>query len=191
MRETDQNHRRLYFQGEGRLRRCMVGAAVALTVAVGAAGAQAETLKSLGDFGDWAGYVMTEGNSKVCFMASQPVKAEGDYTQRGDIHMLITHRPAQKAVNEVSVVTGYPYKDGKDVELAIGKKTWKLFSKGERAWAWEHDDDNAIVAALRKGTNMVVKGMSQRGTETVDTYSLRGSSAAYEAISKACGVTVE
>jgi invasion protein IalB len=192
MRETEQNHRRRCFQGEGRLRRCLMGTAVALTVlGTGAASAQAESLKALGDFGDWSGYVMTEGGTKVCFMASQPVKAEGNYTQRGDIHLLITHRPAQKATNEVSVVTGYPFKDGKDVEVAIGKKTWKMFSKGERAWAWDHEADNALVAAMRKGTNMVIKGTSERGTDTVDTYSLRGSSAAYEAISNACGVPVE
>ena len=32
-------------------------------------------------------------------------------------------------------------------------------------------------------------GLSQRGTKTVDTYSLRGFTAAYQAISKACGVS--
>jgi len=34
----------------------------------------------------------------------------------------------------------------------------------------------------------VVKGVSARGTNTVDTFGLSGSSAAYKAISSECGI---
>lgn len=191
MRETGQTHRRLCSQGHSRLSRWVFGAALALGVAGAAASAQAENVKSLGKFGDWQAYVMTENGQKYCFMASDPSKAEGDYTLRGEVHLLVTHRPAQKVRDEISVVTGYPYKEDSAVSLAIGKKSWNLFTRGERAWAWNAKDDEAITQALRKGSSVVVKGTSQRGTLTTDTYSLTGSSAAYEAISNACDVPVK
>ena len=44
------------------------------------------------------------------------------------------------------------------------------------------------VDAMRKGSKLQVKGMSARGTETADVFSLAGFSAAMKAISDACGV---
>ena len=39
---------------------------------------------------------------------------------------------------------------------------------------------------MKKGSNLVVKGTSQRGTETTDSYSLTGITAGMAAIDKAC-----
>ena len=52
---------------------------------------------------------------------------------------------------------------------------------------YKADDDKALVAALRAGSQMTVKGVSSRGNATTDTYSLKGTSAAHAAIGKACG----
>ena len=46
--------------------------------------------------------------------------------------------------------------------------------------------DRAIVAAMKAGRQMIVRGTSTRGTLTTDTYSLSGFSAALAAIDKAC-----
>jgi hypothetical protein len=40
---------------------------------------------------------------------------------------------------------------------------------------------------MRKGDKMIVHGESSRGTQTKDTYSLKGFSQAYKAISAKCG----
>jgi Invasion associated locus B (IalB) protein len=40
---------------------------------------------------------------------------------------------------------------------------------------------------LKAGKQMIVRGTSSRGTETTDTYSLSGFTAALAAIDKACG----
>jgi hypothetical protein len=55
------------------------------------------------------------------------------------------------------------------------------------AWAPDTAQDNAITEAIKTGSSMVVKGTSSRGTVTTDTFSLSGSSKAYEAISTECG----
>jgi hypothetical protein len=48
------------------------------------------------------------------------------------------------------------------------------------------DDEPGFVAALKKGSKLVVHGTSSRGTKTTDTYSLSGVTAAMDAIDKAC-----
>lgn len=137
--------------------------------------------------GDWSAYVFMEEGKKVCYMASQPKKAEGDYTRRGDIFALITHRPGESTKDVFSYITGYSYKPGSDVTVTIDSNKFTLFSQDDTAWASDASTDSKISQSIRKGSKMVVKGMSSRGTQTTDTFSLKGSGSAHDAISKECG----
>lgn len=167
-----------------------VAAVAAVAVAVlAAAGAYAAEPKFLGTHKDWNAFAYEESGHKVCYMSSQPKKAEAGGKPRGDIYFLITHRPAEKTMDVVSVMAGYTYKPGSEAMLQIGDKSFKLFTDGDTAWARDDATDKAIVAAIKGGkANLVVKGTSAKGTQTTDTYSLTGSGAAYQAINEACGV---
>lgn len=148
----------------------------------------AAAAKPLGTFGDWMAYVENENGQILCFMLSEPKKAQGKYTKRGDPYVLVSHRPAENRKNEVSVIAGYTYKSGSEVSVVVdGKSTFKLFTDGDSAWAHDSAADKKIAAAMRRGNTMVIKGTSTRGTLTTDTYSLTGVSAAFKAIDKACG----
>ena len=144
--------------------------------------------KEIGQFGDWSAYVFEENGNKVCYMASRPKKAEGNYTRRGDIFALVTHRPAEGSKNVFSYMTGYTYKAGSDATVKIGSQSFTLFTQDETAWAPDAETDEKLSNAIRKGSDMVVKGMSSRGTATTDTFSLKGSGGAHDAINKACGI---
>lgn len=150
--------------------------------------AEASGTKRIGTYGDWAAYVFTENGNKVCYMASEPKKAEGDYTKRDDIFAMITHRPAEGTQDVFSYVTGYTYKSGSDVTLKANGQAFTLFTQADTAWAPDSTTDSRIAQAIRKGSKMVVKGTSSRGTLTTDTFSLKGSGDAHDAISDACGV---
>ena len=142
--------------------------------------------KDLGTFGDWRAVSEGSGNKRLCYIGSAPKKSEGKYTSRGDVHFLVTNRPADRVKGEVSVAAGYVYKDGKDAEAEVDGKKFKLFTRGENAWAYDAGSDKAMVGALKAGRQLVVRGTSSRGTETTDTYSLSGFTAALAAIDKAC-----
>lgn len=145
--------------------------------------------EDLGEHGDWVAVKENEGGKPVCFISSVPQKSEGKYTQRGQVYAIITHRPADKSIGVVSFQAGYTLKSDAAVSVSInGNPPFNLFAQGEFAWTREAADDKALVAAMRAGSTMVVKGQSSRGTETTDTYSLSGISAALAAINKACGV---
>ncbi len=144
--------------------------------------------KEIGKFGDWTSYVLVERGSKVCYMVSRPVKAQGKYTNRGDIFALITHRPAENTKDVFSYITGYSYKNQSDASVTIDNKRYTLFTQGDTAWTPDAEADAKLSKAIRGGSKMTVKGTSSRGTLTTDTYSLKGSGAAYKAISKECNI---
>lgn len=160
-----------------------------LLVSLVAATPAVADLKNIGKFGDWSAYADSASARSLCYMGSSPKKAEGKYTSRDPVFLLVSHRPAENVFGEVSVEAGYSYKDGSEVIVSIDDaKTFKLFSRGENAWNYDPKTDKAMIAAMKSGSQAVVKGTSKRGTTTTDTYSLSGFSAAFDAISKACGV---
>lgn len=142
----------------------------------------------LSTHGDWSAYVFTEEGNKVCYMASKPKKAEGDYSKRGEVFALVTHRPAEGSRDVFSYITGYDYKAGSDVTVEVNNERFVLFTQNDMAWATDSQTDEKIANAIRGGSDMIIEGVSARGTETKDTFSLKGSSAAHEAIDKECGV---
>lgn len=159
-------------------------------IALGGQNATASsTPKHLGKFGNWNAFTFNDdAGKKVCFMSSTPASAKGNYNRRGDIYAYITHWPSKGHKNMINIDTGYPYKANSMVDVAIGGDKFKLATEGEKAWAYNQSDDDEITTAIRKGSTMIVKGTSTRGTLTTDTYSLRGTGEAYDAISKACDI---
>jgi len=139
-------------------------------------------------YGDWTAFKDTENGRSLCYAGSEPKKSEGKYNKRGDIYVLVTHRPAEKLLGVISVAAGYTYKPGSEPSLAIGAEKFSLFTDADMAWANDQPTDAAIVRAMKAGREMIVKGISSRGTKTSDSYSLKGFTAAYRAIGKACEV---
>ncbi len=159
---------------------------VACTTLVISGGAMAQPVRVLTESRDWTAYSFQENGQTVCYIASAPIKAVGKYKKRGDIFMLVTHRPAEKLWNEVSISTGYTFKNKSDVKITIGKKKFTFFTGGDTAWAYDVAADRKVIDAMIKGSNLKAVGISSRGTRTTDTYSLKGFTAAYKAINTAC-----
>lgn len=168
-------------------RRLLSGLLVLLAVTAPSM-AQTTQSRAIGQFADWTAYRFEENGNPVCYMASQPVKAEGNYTRRGQIFAMITHRPAEGSRNVFSYLTGYTYREGSTVEARIGGQTFTLRTRGNTAWTPDAETDEKLSRAIKAGNTMTVVGTSSRGTLTTDTISLRGSTAAHNAISEACGV---
>ena len=102
--------------------------------------------------------------------------------------ILITHRPAENTHNVFSYITGYAYKPGGDATVTIDGSRHVLFTQDDTAWAPDADTDSLLSLKIRSGSSMVVEGTSSRGTATKDTFGLKGSGAALDAINKECGL---
>jgi hypothetical protein len=161
--------------------------ALALTASLaGFALAQSQDPTPLGEFKDWAAYSYKTSGGTVCYVVSQPKASEPKNAKRDPIFFLVTHRPGQGVRNEVSTIIGYPFKKEAIVKVTVDKTAFDLFTNGDGAWADTSAKDKQIVAAMRKGQALSVKGTSLRGTATTDTYSLEGLTAALAAIDAAC-----
>ena len=159
---------------------------VTLLMSVLCISAQAQDPRKIDDYGDWVAYVFSEGDNKVCYMVSQPTRQQGNYAKRGEVFALITHRPTDKSRNVFSYIAGYPYKTGSEVTVEVGNQRFVLFTQDESAWTHDQATDDELAAAIRRGSSIVVKGVSTKGTKTTDTFGLKGSSAAHMAITAAC-----
>lgn len=147
----------------------------------------AEQPKVIGEYGDWVAWTYNDRGNMICYMSSTPKKDEGNYSRRGDIYTVVTHRPAEKSFDEVSFVAGYTFNTKAPFVVKIGNQTFSnTFTEGDKGWMRTGDEDKKIVAAMKRGDRMIVKGKSSRGTATTDTYSLKGFTTAYRAISAKC-----
>ncbi len=166
----------------------LCGAVFVLFLALWPPAAGAAEAEVIDNFKAWTAFAETEGGKKTCYLASAPQKAAGKYKKRDDPYVLVTHRPAEKSVGVVSVRAGYTYKKDGEVEVNIDGQRFTLFTDAGDAWAYDSKADRALVTAMKGGLTMIVAGISSRGTLTTDTYSLKGFTAAFKAINKACKV---
>ena len=149
--------------------------------------AQAASPQLLGEYGDWSAYVYKDGRGSICYMVSRPKKDEGKYSKRGDIYAVVTHRPADKTFDVVNFDAGYTFKTNEPFVVKIGHNTVTgFFTEGEKAWTLDEATDKKMVALMKNGDRMIVDGVSSTGTKTKDTYSLKGFTGAYKAISAKC-----
>ena len=164
------------------------GAFALLTVTIGMVGsAQGAEPTSLGVFTDWTAYTYKASDTKVCYVVSQPKTSESaKKVKRDPIFFIITHMPGRNINGEVSTIIGYPFKESTTVQLKVDEAEFELFTNGDGAWADTTDKEKKIVAAMKNGQKLSVKGMSWKGTETTDNYSLNGFSAAMDKIDVSC-----
>ncbi|RMF12315.1 MAG: hypothetical protein D6763_00960 [Alphaproteobacteria bacterium] len=149
--------------------------------------AQSKGRQFLGGFRDWDAFKEIRANGEVtCYMISVPKNTAPKNVRRGEIYVIITHWPEAQIRSQVNVVVGYPFKEGSTASAIIDGRTHKMFTQGERAWAYDDKQDQEMTEAMKRGARLVVKGTSARGTNTTDTYSLSGFTAAHNAITQAC-----
>ena len=168
--------------------KAIAGALVAVASVTGAAQAQ----KRVDVHKAWSVFEATSDGSKVCWIVSTPEKSVATRggqevkVNRGDIFMMVAVRPKDKVKNEVSFLSGYPFKGGSNVTVSVGSKNFTMFTDGENAWTPSTKDDNRITASFRAGAKALVKGVSKRGTATQDTFSLSGFTAAIKSATSRC-----
>jgi hypothetical protein len=159
----------------------------AITFATTVANAQ-ESTNRVATMTDWN--VFTEEEPKECWGVSKPKETVNSRdgqpvsVRRGDILLFVTFRPGKPG--EISFTGGYPFAAGSTVEVAIDGQPYQLFTDGEWAWPGSAEDDAALLAALKGGTTAVMTARSGKGTQTVDTFSLRGFTAAMEDAGTRC-----
>ncbi len=142
----------------------------------------------IGQFGTWGAYTATPNGKKVCFALAKPSssKTNPPNRPRDPAYAFISTRPAEKVVNEVSIMIGYQLKPGSESALEVGGARYAMYTQGDGLWIKNAAEEERMVEALRKAPDVTVKGVSAKGTETTDTFSLKGLAQALDRLAQDC-----
>ena len=145
----------------------------------------AQEVKKIGKYKDWESMVVTEATGKVCFAQSSPI-LQAPKSNKRDAKLFIAFRPAEKIIDEVSVTAGYNF-NSNTVTAQSGKNKFKFDIK-EQGFAWIADTkvEFRMISRMKKGSRIMITGYNQKGSQTIDHYSLLGFTKAYNATKKAC-----
>ncbi|MCP1746910.1 invasion protein IalB [Bradyrhizobium japonicum] len=142
----------------------------------------------IGQFGTWGAYSATPNGKKVCFALAKPSssKTNPPNRPRDPAYAFVSTRPAEKVNNEVSVMIGYALKPGSESSVEVGGAAFAMYTQGDGLWIKNAAEEERMVEAMRKSADLVVKGVSAKGTETTDTFSLKGLAQALDRIAQDC-----
>ena len=148
---------------------------------------RAEDLKEIGKYKDWQTMVLVELGGTVCFAQSSPV-LQAPKSNIRDARLFVTFRPAEKIKDEISASPGYEFNKNNSVIATSGKNKIK-FDIIQQGFAWIADNkiEKKMVKVMKKGSRIMITGYNQKGSQTIDHYSLLGFTKAYNAAKKACG----
>jgi hypothetical protein len=151
-----------------------------------AAGGAEPTL--IGQFGTWGAYTATPNGKKVCFALAKPSsqKTNPPNRPRDPAYAFVSTRPAEKVTNEVSIMIGYALKPGSESTLEVGGASYAMYTQGDGLWIKNAAEEERMVEAMRKAADVTVKGMSAKGTETIDIFSLKGLAQALDRLAQDC-----
>jgi Invasion associated locus B (IalB) protein len=142
----------------------------------------------IGQFGTWGAYTATPNGKKVCFALAKPSssKTNPPNRPRDPAYAFVSTRPAEKVINEVSIMIGYTLKPGSESTLEVGGAPYAMYSQGDGLWIKNAAEEERMVDAMRKAADVTVKGVSAKGTETIDTFSMKGLAQALDKLAQDC-----
>ena len=146
----------------------------------------AEEVKKILKNKDWETYVVKNESSKICFAQSMPILQAPKAGPR-EARLFVTFRPNEKISDEISITSGYEYNKKNSIMARSGKYKYK-FDIAQENFAWMADSkkEKKMIKTMKKGSRIMVTGYNQKGSQTIDHYSLLGFTKAYNTAKKSC-----
>ena len=145
-----------------------------------------EEIKKMGNHKDWETYIINSETGKVCFAQSKPVLQAPKANPR-DARLFISFRPGEKITNEISITAGYEFNNKNSITAKSGKYKYKFdITQEEFAWIADNKLEKKMIKTMKKGSRIMVTGYNQKGSQTIDHYSLLGFTKAYNATKANC-----
>ena len=122
-------------------------------------------------------------DAEYCFIQSSPIKTDiPEGKSRGEYGILVytMHKNPDLIVQ---ITAGFNYKSSTAIEVKIDQGSYEFYTDADTAWA---KDDKKVIFAMKKGLELVTTGFSSKGTEVIDTYTLKGFTSAVNKLSEDC-----
>ena len=159
---------------------------ILILVSLFALNANSQEVKKVGKFKDWETIIIVEQTGKVCFAQSVPV-LQAPKSNLRDARMFVSFRPGEKVNNEISITGGYEFNNNNSITATSGKSKYK-FDITQEGFAWIADTkiENKMIKNMKRGSRIMITGYNQKGSQTIDHYSLLGFTKAYNAAKTSC-----
>ena len=146
----------------------------------------AEEVKKIGKFKDWETMVMKKDSEVVCFAQTKPVLQSPKNNPR-EARLFVTFRPNEKIIDEISITSGYQFNNKNSIIAKSGKNKYKFdISQENFAWIADNKQEKKMIKTMKKGSRIMITGYNQKGSQTIDHYSLLGFTKAYNTAKKNC-----
>ena len=159
---------------------------IIIFISLFAVSANSQEVKKVGKFKDWEAMIIVEQTGKVCFAQSAPV-LQAPKSNIREARMFVSFRPGEKVNNEISITGGYEFNNKNTITATSGKSKYK-FDIAQEGFAWIADNklENKMIKTMKKGSRIMITGYNQKGSQTIDHYSLLGFTKAYNAAKTSC-----
>lgn len=154
--------------------------------ALAGASAEAADPKAVATFRDWSVFVREDSGEKVCFAATEAKDKSPKSVNHGDVFFLVASWASGAAANQPSLMTGYELNARPEPTLRIGSDKWEMYTSDNEAFIEAASEEERLIRAMRRGADMRIGAVSQRGTATSYVISLRGISAALDRVAQEC-----
>ncbi len=146
----------------------------------------AQEIKKIGKFKDWETIILKNSNEKTCFAQTKPVLQSPKKNKR-ESRLFVSFRPNEKIIDEISTTSGYEYNKKNSIIAKSGKRKFKFdISQDNFAWIADQKIEKKMIKAMKAGSRIMITGYNQKGSQTIDHYSLMGFSKAYNSAKKSC-----
>ena len=136
--------------------------------------------------GKWSVYTRGSGSERICYVLSEAQTESPSSVNHGDIYFMISNWKNGAATEQPSFLAGYPLKPTRSPKAQVGSTALSMFAADNEAFISESTDERRLVSKMRAGSTMTVSAVSQRGTQTRYTFSLKGVTAALRQAKSAC-----
>ena len=146
----------------------------------------AEEIKKILKNKDWETYVVKNESGKICFAQSMPI-LQAPKTNPREARLFVTFRPNEKILDEISITSGYEYNKKNSITARSGKYKYKFdVSQENFAWIADNKKEKKMIKTMKRGSRIMITGYNQKGSQTIDHYSLLGFTKAYNSAKKSC-----
>ena len=137
--------------------------------------------KQIGKYDDWVAATHQESGQTVCYAFTRVQSSAPALSGRGPVVLTVAERPSGR--DAVAMEAGFSYAPNASVTVQVDQAGLDFYTAQRNAFA---RDGKAAVAAFNKGSRAIARSPGPKDQTVTDTFSLKGFSAAYAAIVKAC-----
>jgi len=137
--------------------------------------------KKIDTFEDWIAATHQEAGQPVCYAFTRAQSSIPPLPARGEVVLTVTQRASGR--DAVAIEAGFPFAPNATVSVQADQTGLDFYTHQRAAFA---RDGHAAVTAFQGAARAIARSPGPRDTTLTDTFSLKGFSAAYAAIGKAC-----